>query len=105
MGLGWLRAVAQGYSCTYIKIELGNFVSKSFKELGSKIGLLLVWPRVVAHGYSYSINIIELKSNFQKNLKSWGVTWGASLDVCARWRKVTSTFATTLNGNVIFKII
>ena len=60
LGLGWLRAVAQGYNHNYNTIELPNF-SKEFIKLGSKIKLGLGWLRAAAQGYNYNSNSIELK--------------------------------------------
>ena len=92
--LGWLRAVAQVYNYSEIKIELEQF-SKEFKELGNNIELGLGWLRAVAQKYSCNYNCnernIELLTNFQTNLKNEMVKLNWGLVGCARWRKVTGT--------------
>ena len=37
MGLGWLRWEAQGYSYSYIKIELESKVERNFKSFGIQL--------------------------------------------------------------------
>ena len=64
LGLGWLRAVAQGYTYSYNKNELGSIVSNDLKELLRKTWLGLGWLRAVATGYNYSCSEFELISNF-----------------------------------------
>ena len=39
LGLGWLRAVAQGYSCSCSKIELGN----NFQRNSNSLEVTLSW--------------------------------------------------------------
>ena len=38
LGLGWLRAVAQGFNYNYTKIELGRNFVKNLKSFGIKLG-------------------------------------------------------------------
>ena len=59
LGLGWLRAVAQGYSYSCSKMNCKN-KSNEFEGLGSKMGLGLGWLRAVAQGYSYSYHKVVL---------------------------------------------
>ena len=64
LGLGWLRAVAQGYDYSYTKIELGNSFQNNLKKCGNKIRLGLGWLRVVAQGYNYSYNKNAIGESF-----------------------------------------
>ena len=88
MGLGWLRAVAQGYNYIHNKIKLQSNFQMNLKS----------W--VVKWGWGLDMLQLQLQSNlvgynFQMNLMSWGVNWGWGLDGCVRWRKVTSTITQT----------
>ena len=38
LGLGWLRAVAQAYNFSYIKLELESDLHKNLKSWGIKFG-------------------------------------------------------------------
>ena len=64
MGLGWLRAVAQGYNYSCNKIKLGYF-SKEIHEVQNNIELGLGWLRAVAQGYNYNYNKMMLGENFK----------------------------------------
>ena len=91
--LGWLRAEAQGYSCSCNKIELGVNFRHNLRSYGNTMELGLGWLRAVAHCYNYKYIKIKLWSNFHRNFASSGVKLSWCLDGCARWRKVTNTVA------------
>ena len=74
LGLGWPRAVAQGYSYSCNKIEFGCKFLKNLMS-SSKIRLRLGWLRAVAQDYSDSYNTMKLGSNCQRNLASSRVEW------------------------------
>ena len=119
LGLGWLRAVAQGYNYNNNKLKLmaarggamlqlqlqynliRELLSNEFKSFGNQIKLGLGWLRAVAQGYKYSYNKIKLANNFQRNLMSWQVTFSWGLDGCVRLRKDINTIAIQLHWGVM----
>ena len=59
LGLGWLRAVVQGYNYNYNTMDLWNHFQKNSISFRRNMGLGLGWLRAVAQGYNYSYNKIK----------------------------------------------
>ena len=85
LGLGWLRAVAQGYNYSYNKMKLGSTFKHNLKSWNITFGWGFGLLRAVAQG-----NKIQLGNNCQWNFDEFfGIKLDRGLYGCARWRKVT----------------
>ena len=103
LGLGWLRAVAQGYNYNCNSIDLVSKFQNNLRGwwitcVWSLYGLAL--KRKVTVTIAITLNFLN---NFQHNLMSWGIKLSWGLDGCARWCKVTFTVAIKLNCGIFFK--
>ena len=90
LGLGWLRAVAQGYSCSCSCNAIDLFSSfqnnlKCLVKFGWGLAGCARWRKVT--------------------VRSWVINLGWGLDGCARRRKVPITVQVKLSWVVIFKRI
>ena len=64
LGLGWLRAVAQGHNYSYNKLELGSNFQNDFQYFWKNNELGLGCLRAVAQGCNYSFNKNKLGLTF-----------------------------------------
>ena len=84
MGLGWLRAVAQGFNYSYNNIEGWSKFQKNLRSWGVTLG----WGLDGCARWRNVFVTVTIKwnwgSNFQNNFRRWLVNWGWGLDGCAR---------------------